>query len=115
MKKVVFLLISLMVPYCVLGHNPIDIEVQADPASNQITVVIRHPVSNPRNHFIRKVEVVADEREPIVKDFTFQKGDYKRVTVEIPDLQSVEKLVITAYSNRGGSLEKEFLMQDLKE
>jgi len=46
------------------------------------------------SHFIKKVEIsLNNQEEPLVYKFFFQRGDYKRFTVEIPELEKTQKVI----------------------
>ena len=113
MKRALIFLLAMISPVWVLSHNPVAISVEADFSKNQLSISIRHPVTTAREHFIRRVVITVDDREPIVETFHFQKGGYKHLTVDIADLDTVEQLVVEAYSNKGGSLKEEFSADEL--
>jgi hypothetical protein len=109
---IVFLwLMGILFPHWAWAHAPTGIDIKADFKTEQLHVKIRHPVSNPRNYYIKKVEIFVDEKAPIVRHFFFQKGAYQAFTINIPGLAKVKKIKIKAYPIRGRFLEKEFDIQ----
>ncbi len=115
MRKVLFLLFSYFV-FCfsVYAHRPLAINIEPDFKNSKLKIVIVHPVTNPHKRYIRKVEITVDEGDPIVRWFSFQIADKRVLTVDVPDLQEAEKVVIKAYCNRGGMREEEFNLSDFR-
>jgi hypothetical protein len=66
-----------------LAHSPSGIYAEVDFANNQLYITVAHPVSSASSHYVNKIEVI-----------------------DVPELESVNKIIIRAYSHRGGSLEK---------
>jgi desulfoferrodoxin (superoxide reductase-like protein) len=106
----VFILLIFSSQY-VFSHSPVGIDIDVDFEHNRLSVVVNHPVGSPRSHYIKTIEIIADEQKPIVKTFHFQKANHQRTTVDIPGLDSVEKIVIKAYCNKGGFLSREFVIE----
>ncbi len=113
-KAISVFIISFLLCFLVYAHRPTAINIEPDFKNNKLTVDIAHPVVNPRNHYIRKVEIFIDDKEPLTYRFFFQVGDRKKFTVSVDELDKVEKIIIKAYSNRGGMREEEFNMKDFK-
>ncbi len=113
-KRIVFILLSLVFCFPTYAHRPTAINIEPDFKNNKLTIDIAHPVANPRRHYIRKVEIFIDDREPLLYRFYFQVGDRKKFTVSVDELDKVEKIIIKAYSNRGSMREEEFNMKDFK-
>lgn len=96
--------------------RPRDIALDADFENNQLYIKIENFVSNPKKGYIWKVEIVVDQRPPIIENFFFQKrGYYKEFVVDLEDLENVSKVKIKSYRKGGGSLEREFDIQKLKD
>ena len=97
----------------VSAHTPQDISVTADFAAEQLQISIKHTkVSS--NDYIKKVEIVVDDDEPIEKKFHFQRTSYQNFSLRIINLKDVKKVIIRAYPTRGKFLEKEFDIQSLR-
>ena len=106
---------STFFSFLVFAHNPTKIEITGfDAGKNQLSIRVTHPVSSARDHYVKKIEVIVDGKEPIEKKFFFQKGDRQTLTLNIPGLGEAENITVKAYSNRGGSLEKDFSVEELK-
>ncbi|OPX28673.1 MAG: hypothetical protein B1H08_05480 [Candidatus Omnitrophica bacterium 4484_171] len=116
MRKAISLFsISFLLCFLAYAHAPTDIEITPDFKNNNLKVEITHPVSNPRKRYIDKVSITVDDKDPIIKYFFFQVGDKKIFTIQVPDLDKVKRIVIKARCKHGGSLEKEFDMNDFRD
>jgi desulfoferrodoxin (superoxide reductase-like protein) len=108
-KKTVFFLCGLLVASTtVFAHPPSDIKLHFDPAAKLLTAVIEHPVSNPRKHYIKKVDIGLNGKE--IKMLTFIKqetGTRQTVEIIIPDAKKGDTLSVEGYCILSGRLEKE--------
>ncbi len=105
----------LMLCFSVYAHRPIAIKIEPDFKNDKLTIRIIHPVTNPRKRYIKKVEVLIDDRKPLVYRFFFQIGDKKEFSISVPDLDKAEKLIIRAYCVKGGMREEEFNLKEFKD
>lgn len=111
--KVKFLfLILILYSFLTYAHKPINITITRDIEKNQLYIVVKHP-KNSSGDYIKKIEILCDERVPIVKKFFFQKGPKKKLTLDILNLEEVKIIVIRVYPKRGKFLEKKFEMDEL--
>jgi hypothetical protein len=107
-----FLLITflalIIIGKAAFAHTPADISIVPDFVNNTVQVKVLHPIvpHDERIHYLKSIEVTADDRQPIVYSFTFQKGDYQQVDAGVPDLKAVKKLKVKACHNT--CLEKDF-------
>lgn len=97
-------------------HNPQDIMVEPNFEKNQLYIKVKHIVQKPRKFYIRKIEVVVDNKKPLIYRFNRQKKTaYQDLTIDLANLGEVEHIKIKAYPMRGFPLQKEFNIQALKE
>lgn len=116
LKVVGILFLTFAIAYQAVPLKPRDITIDADFENNQLYIKIENFVSNPNKNYIWKVEIVADQRPQIIKNFFFQKkGYYKKLVVDLEDLENVSKVKIKSYLRGGGSLERKFDIQKLKD
>ena len=94
------------------AHPPSDIQIAFDPQSKILSAVISHPVSNPANHYIEKVDVAVNGREILMHEISRQ-DDYQvqKISYLIPDLKSGDEIAVEAYCSISGKLEKEIKAQ----
>ena len=116
LKVAGILFLTFAIAYQAFPLRPRDITIDADFENNQLYIKIKNFVSNPRKNYIWKVEIVVDKRPPIIENFFFQKrGYYKELVVDLEDLEDVSKVKIKSYLTGGGSLERKFDIQRLKD
>ncbi len=113
--KGMFFLIFAILPLCVFGHSPSEMTVEIDPENSLVNIEIFHSVSNGRQHYIRRVEMLPDNGPVIGRSFHFQPATSLAFSQKIDDLDSMEKLKITAYCKKGGMLTKEFDIKSMRE
>ncbi len=62
---IVFLVLFLAMAQAAYAHPPSKVEATFDSATKILTAAIFHPVENPQNHYIIKVDVGLNEKEII--------------------------------------------------
>jgi hypothetical protein len=89
------------------AHPPSDVVITFDPASKILTAVIVHNVSNPANHFIRKVDVSMNGKE-VINHFISKQDNNETQTVMylLPDAKANDLVSVEAYCSISGKLEK---------
>ncbi len=109
MKKIVLLLIGLLLAStAAFAHPPSDIKIQFDDNTKTLTAVIKHPVSNPQSHFIKKVDIGLNGKEVQMLPFAKQDNNATQaVKITIPEAKKGDVLSVEGYCNLGGRLEKE--------
>jgi len=101
------------------AHAPTAIVV-TDDQSGGVYLQVMHPVSDSRDHFVKRVEIVVGDEAAVTESFTFQTTPgYQRVTLDgvaLPKKKTEKPIVITitAYCNKGGDVTQEFTPQELK-
>ena len=90
------------------AHPPSDIIITFDPAAKILKAVIMHNVSNPRNHFIKKVDIVLNGQEIIEHKISRQDNNTNQtVSYLIPDAKTGDIISVEAYCSISGKLKKE--------
>lgn len=111
MKKVIeFLLVAVFVTICSVAyaHPPSDITISYDPAAKILKAVITHQVSNPANHYIKKVDVGLNGKEIIEHVISKQDNNTAQTVMYlIPDAKAGDVLSVEAYCSISGKLLKE--------
>jgi len=91
-----------------LAHPPSDIIITYDPVSKTLQAVIKHQVSNPQRHFIKKVDVSLNGKEILIQHLTKQdSNDGQTVHYVISDVKDSDILAVEAYCSITGKLKKE--------
>jgi len=113
MRKTILVLVGLMLVASVaFAHPPSDIIITYDPATKVVKAVIMHDVSNPAQHYIKKVDVGLNDKE-IISHFISRQDTPAEQTVSylIPDAKTGDVISVEAYCSISGKLEKEIKVQ----
>jgi len=115
MKRVVALwtiflfLISASIAY---AHPPSDIKITFDADTKILHAEIMHDVSNPLNHYIKKVDVGLNGKEIIEQRISRQdNNDSQTVSYLIPDAKDGDVLSVEGYCSISGTLQKEITVK----
>lgn len=105
-------LICLAVASTAYAHPPSDIQIAFDPTTKIVTAVIIHPVSNPLNHSIQKVDVGVNGNEIIEHRISRQDdNDRQRVSYLIPDVKDGDVISVEGYCSISGKLRQEITIK----
>ena len=97
------------------AHPPSDIKITFDAGTKMLHAVIMHDVSNPLNHYIKKVDVALNEKEVIEHSISRQdNNDTQTVTYLIPDVKDGDIVSVEAYCSISGKLKKEITVKIAK-
>jgi hypothetical protein len=111
MRKIAIFIVScLFILTCSIAyaHPPSDIIITYDAATKTLHAVIKHAVSNPTNHFIKKVNVGLNGNEIIEHTISRQDNNSTQtVSYLIPDAKAGDRLSVEAHCSISGKLEKE--------
>ena len=109
MKKTALFLCSLLaLSTTVFAHPPSAIKIQFDEKSKILTAVIKHRVSNPKTHYINKVDIGLNGKEIQMLPFEKQETNTSQtIKFAIPQAKKGDTLSVEGYCNLGGKLEKE--------
>ena len=94
------------------AHPPQDIVITYQPETKMLTAVIKHNVSNPLSHYIKKVDIAINGKE-IVEQLISKQDNLQTQTVVIliPDAKQGDRLSVEAYCSISGKLEKEITVK----
>ena len=108
MKKMILLLCGLFIASATaFAHPPSDIKIQFDDQTKTLTAVIKHRVSNPKTHYIYKVDIGLNGKEIQMLPFTKQETSaLQTVKFVVPQAKKGDALSVEGYCNLGGKLEK---------
>ena len=111
MKKVIMILLFstfLAVYSTAFAHPPQDIIIRFDLQSKVLQAIIVHNVSNPENHYIKKVDVGLNGEQIIEQKISRQDNNETQiVTYLIPDAKAGDVISVEGYCSINGSLKKE--------
>ncbi|MFH2138012.1 MAG: hypothetical protein ABII88_05840 [Candidatus Omnitrophota bacterium] len=99
----------------VYGGSAQDISVQKDKAKQELQIKVRYPTRQPRNQYIRTIEVFIDDQAPIERRFSFQRGNFQKMTVPVPELAAVKKVTVKANPKTGTYIERTFSEKEIPE
>ncbi|MCX5700599.1 MAG: hypothetical protein NTZ63_03580 [Candidatus Omnitrophica bacterium] len=113
-RKVLFILLCFCFTLSVVAyaHPPQDIIITFDKKTNTLNAVIKHSVSNPATHYIKKVDIGLNGKE--IKELKFTKQDNsatQSVSYAIVNVRPGDKLSVEGYCNLSGKLEKEITVK----
>lgn len=90
------------------AHPPSGIVITFDPKTKILNAVIMHEVSNPVNHFIKRVDIALNGKEIIEHTLSRQDNNVSQsVAYLIPDAKRGDILSVEAYCSISGKLKKE--------
>jgi len=90
------------------AHPPSDIIITFDSKTKILNAVIMHNVSNPENHFIKKVDVALNDREIIEHKISRQDNNINQtVAYLIPDAKTGDKISVEAHCSISGKTKRE--------
>ena len=105
---VFLLLFSAAAVFNAYAHPPSEIKITFDPATKILQAVITHNVSNPLNHYIKKVDVGLNGKEIIAHTLSKQdNNESQAVSYLIPDAKEGDTISVEGYCSISGKLEKE--------
>jgi len=109
MKKIIFVLCGfLIMSQLAFAHPPSDIKIDFDPKTKLLSAVITHPVSNPKSHYIQKVDIGLNGKEIKTMTFKEQDANLEQVIAQpVPEAKPGDVLGVEGYCNQSGKLEKE--------
>jgi hypothetical protein len=111
MKKILSLLVFsvfFLIAAAAYAHPPYDIKITLDPKTKMLEAVIMHNVSNPLNHYIKRVEVCLNGKVVIVQNLFHQdSSDSQTVRYLIPDAKDGDMISVEGECSITGELKKE--------
>lgn len=114
--KIIFILLATLIFASPVfsQRRPTNIEIKPDFENNQLYIKVYNYVRRNKDKYVRKVDIEIDKRPIITESFYFQKvGYFKDFTIDVEDLIEVKNIIIKAYRDKGGALDKEFDVQAL--
>lgn len=110
MKKIILisgLFLFLMGPLC-YAHSPSSIDANYDDTKGILNVTVMHPVNNPNNHYVEKVEIVHNNNMMIEQNFNLQSNENsQKIIYMVPGVEKGDTISVEAYCNRAGEIEEE--------
>ena len=95
------------------AHPPSDIKITYDLSTKMLRAVIMHDVSNPQNHYIKKVDVGLNGKEIIEQTISWQDNNVSQtVAYLIPDAKAGDILSVEGHCSISGKLEKEIKIKN---
>ncbi|MGE0268176.1 MAG: hypothetical protein AB7S78_06960 [Candidatus Omnitrophota bacterium] len=108
MKKIysiLFIAWVILVPNAGYSHPPSDLELSYDLEKQIFLVKMRHTTHDPREDYIRKLEISVNGQEPVVKHYTIQLNTLMfSDNVSVPAKEG-DFIKVKAFSKEGGSSE----------
>lgn len=106
-------LVFLSQPDSAYAHPPSDIAISYDSLTKTLKAVITHQVSNPKTHFINKVDIGLNGQKIIEHQISLQDNNMAQaVSYLIPDAKTEDTVSVEAYCNISGKLKREIKITD---
>ncbi|MDD5565642.1 MAG: hypothetical protein PHG31_01955 [Candidatus Omnitrophica bacterium] len=100
--------IFLFLSCAAYAHPPYDIKITFDPQTKILRALIMHNVSNPLNHYIKKVDIGLNGKEVIEHIISRQdNNESQEVSYLIPDAKKGDVLSVEGYCSISGKVKKE--------
>lgn len=114
-KLALIVALLVIIPKVGNAHPPSDLELSYDLEKQTLYVKMRHTTHDPREDYIRKIEISVNGQEPILKHYTIQLN-----TLEFSEYVSLaakegDSIRIKAFSKEGGSSEATMLVPKKEE
>jgi len=112
-RMTIFFILCIFVSVCSIAyaHPPSDIIITFDKNTKVVSAVIKHAVSNPVNHFVKKVDISLNGKEIIEHNINRQENNQTEgVSYRIPDAKEGDIIGVEAYCSISGKLKKEIKM-----
>lgn len=108
MKTIILFLICLFFVPLVYGHPPANIDVNYDPETKIVKVIITHKTSNPKTHYIKKVDISLNDKEIITHNISSQDdNEIQVVSYRIPEAKADDLIAVEGYCRISGTLTKQ--------
>ncbi len=115
MKNLWIVVCFLLIAGNVFAHQPDAIEAKYDPKAKALQISIKHTTQNRKEHFIRRIVVLVNDRQVASRNFFFQASN-TGMEAEIPlNVTPEDQISIQAYSERGGVLKQSFMADEITE
>ncbi|MDD5454960.1 MAG: hypothetical protein PHW62_05645 [Candidatus Ratteibacteria bacterium] len=92
----------------IFAHTPKTVDITV--SEKTIFISISHSVSNPNNHYIRKVEVFLNDKKIIEQTFSMQEGNSQELIYRIPSLKISDTVTVEAFCNMAGSQKRTIIV-----
>lgn len=113
MKKITLFLCGLLIMSTpAFAHPPSSIKIQFDPETKTLTAVVKHRVSNPKSHYIKKIDIGLNGKE--IKGLPFKEQETsigQTFSFVIPEAKTGDTLSVEAYCNLSGKTEQKIKLK----
>jgi riboflavin synthase alpha subunit len=109
MKKALLLSVVAVFSICrfAYAHSPADVDLEYDPVTKTVTVVITHSVTDGKAHYVEQVDVAVNGEKVISQKIGFQDDkNTQTVSYMLPDVGPGDSIAVEASCNIRGSKTK---------
>ncbi|MCA9408567.1 MAG: hypothetical protein KC733_07750 [Candidatus Omnitrophica bacterium] len=107
----VVFVIFLLLCYPVFGHPPAKVALNYDFTNQTLHVEMRHTTNNSRKDYVRKLVVIKNEEEPIIKYYNIQTNTLQFSEDIMIPAQDGDKIAVDAYSKEGGHTFEQIIVE----
>ncbi|MCS7234036.1 MAG: hypothetical protein NZ900_08060 [Synergistetes bacterium] len=105
-KSLLMFILILFASSAAMAHPPSSIDVSIK--DNSITLIVKHQVANPLDHYISSVKVISGEKVIFEGSFKEQSSkDEHTIDIPLKDIKRPFKITVEAVCNKWGRLTKE--------
>jgi len=112
-RTMIFIYVALnLLLFSALAHTPEEIRVNYDSKTSQLHLYIKHKVTNRNEHVISRIEVIRGDELIASREYRIQKYFVCQLAkIQLEDVLPGDELLIRAYCNIYGYLEKKFTIE----
>ena len=113
MKLIMITLAFFTIP--LLAHSPNSLELEFDPETDVLNIIITHGVNDASRHYVKEVEVELNGQKIIEQSFKRQVDNEKQqVFYKIIDAKEGDKITVEAYCNISGKKKAQLVVTAAK-
>ena len=90
------------------SHPPTKIATKVDGVA--VDIVVTHPVSDPRAHYVKTIDVKVNGKTTVEQNYSLQAGDVQHAVYLIPSLREGDRVNIAAHCSQKGMLIQDITM-----
>jgi len=97
----------IVLPAPVLAHPPATMDLDYSPETQTLSIAITHQVSDPDNHYVKKIEVTENGFPLLTEEYTSQPSPSSFTYTYTVSAGEGDVLDVTAYCNLFGNIKKQ--------
>ncbi|MFC1643784.1 hypothetical protein ACFL5C_00455 [Candidatus Omnitrophota bacterium] len=114
MKKVILLAVICLFAaiQTAHAHAPSDIDLDYNPATKTLTVVVHHPAADGKTHYVAQIDIAVNGERVIKQNIKLQDDkNMQSLTYRLPDVSMEDRIEVEASCNVNGSRTKMLVVE----